>query len=111
MQTTHSRPPVSEPDVLPVLAEFAALSTAEVSDVLDYLGLPGSALRQTTQSTPVALMRSAHPVLNRTSARLDDSRRSKQVSGCWFNQFRHRFAKSFANQRGDNARYPGIAQQ
>jgi hypothetical protein len=44
LQPTHSRPPVSEPDVLPVLAEFTALSTAEGSDVLDHLGLPGSVL-------------------------------------------------------------------
>jgi hypothetical protein len=44
VQTTHARPPISEPDALLVLAEFAALSTAEVSDALDHLGLPGSAL-------------------------------------------------------------------
>src|SRR5258706_2913548 len=44
VQTTHSRPPVCERDVLPVLAEFAARSTAEVSDAMGHLGLPGSAL-------------------------------------------------------------------
>src|ERR1700674_4182759 len=62
------------------------------------------------RSTPAALMRSAHPVLNKTSARLDDSRRSKQVSGCWFNQFRHRFEEASQTSVRDNACQPGVSQ-
>ena len=50
------------------------------------------------RSTPAALMRSAHAVLKNTSARLDDSRRDKQVSGCWFNQYRLRFAEASQTQ-------------
>jgi hypothetical protein len=44
MQAPLSSPPVSESDLLPLPAEFAALSMAEVSDALNHLGLPGSAL-------------------------------------------------------------------
>ena len=62
------------------------------------------------RSTPAALMRSAHPVLNRTSARLDDSRRNKQVSGCWFNQFRHRFAEASQTIGRDVACQSGVSQ-
>ena len=62
------------------------------------------------RSTPAALMRSAHPVLNRTSARLDDSRRNKQVSGCWFNQFRHRFAEASQTIGRDIAYQSGVSQ-
>lgn len=44
MQTTLSRPPGTGPGLQSIPAEFAELSTAEVSDALDRLALPGSAL-------------------------------------------------------------------
>jgi 4-hydroxy-4-methyl-2-oxoglutarate aldolase len=44
MQTTLSRPPEAAADCPPIPQEYATLSAAEVSDALDKLGLPGSAL-------------------------------------------------------------------
>ena len=44
MQTTLSRPPLAASNFAPIPEEYATLSAAEISDALDKLGLPGSAL-------------------------------------------------------------------